>query len=127
MRDGSAMGTLARGGVVDITTIGRRTGQRRRIEIVLHNVDGRLYISGIPAPRRRSWLANLDADPHLTLHLRDGEGVDLPALARVIDSEAERRSVLPAIARAWNRTDIEAMVRHSPLIEVTVEGAGEDA
>jgi len=121
---GHAGGTLAHGGLVDITTTGRRTGERRKIEIALHNVDGRLFISGMPSPRRRSWLANLDADPHLTLHLRDGAGSDLPATARVIDDESERRSIMPAIARAWGRSDIDEMVLHSPLIEVTLDPEG---
>jgi hypothetical protein len=43
---------------------------------------------------------------------------DLPATARVIDDEAERRSILPYIARAWRRNDVDQMVRYSPLIEV---------
>ena len=35
---------LSRGQVIDITTTGRRTGIPRRIEIVFHNIDGRIYI-----------------------------------------------------------------------------------
>ncbi len=125
MRDVDGLaGTLAHGGLVDITTTGRRTGERRRIEIAIHNVEGHLFISGMPSPRRRSWLANLDADPRLTLHLRDGAGSDLPATARVIEDESERRSIMPAIARAWGRSDIDEMVRHSPLIEVTLDPEG---
>lgn len=34
--------------VIDITTIGRKSGQPRRIEIWFHNLDGRLYITGTP-------------------------------------------------------------------------------
>jgi deazaflavin-dependent oxidoreductase (nitroreductase family) len=114
---------LAAGGVVDITTTGRRTGLPRRIEIVLHSIDGRLYISGMPrAERKRAWLLNLEEDPRLVVHLKRGVVADVPATARVIDDQTERRSVLPAIARAWGRSDLEAMVAHSPLIEVLVEG-----
>src|SRR5436305_998189 len=112
---------LAHGGVVDITTIGRRSGEPRRLEIVFHNIGGRLFISGIPARQRRSWLANLDADPHLTFHLKHGVTADLPATARIVDAEAERRDILPHIARAWKRKDLEDMVRYSPLIEVTFD------
>src|SRR2546430_2450073 len=61
---------LARGCTVAITTTGRTTGQPRRIEIVFHRIDGRIWISGMPSPRRRSWLANLADDPRLTLHLK---------------------------------------------------------
>ncbi len=44
---------LGRGRVIDITTIGRRTGLRRRIEIVTHVFGGHIYISGKPSPRSR--------------------------------------------------------------------------
>jgi deazaflavin-dependent oxidoreductase (nitroreductase family) len=112
---------LERGHTIDITTKGRRTGEPRRIEIVFHNIDGRIYISGTPFPRKRRWLANLEADPHLTFHLKGKTRADLPATARVIDDEAERKEILPHIARNWGRTDIEKMVRESPLIEVTID------
>jgi deazaflavin-dependent oxidoreductase (nitroreductase family) len=114
---------LQRGHTIDITTKGRQSGKPRRVEIVFHNVDGRIYISGIPSPNRRSWLANLDADPHMTLHLKGKVKADLPATARVIEDEAERREILPHIARNWGRKDLEVMVRYSPLIEVMFDGS----
>ena len=46
---------------IDITTTGRRSGQARRIEIWMLDVDGRFFITGTPG--RRDWLANLLADP----------------------------------------------------------------
>jgi deazaflavin-dependent oxidoreductase (nitroreductase family) len=112
---------LERGHTVDITTTGRRSGKPRRIEIVFHNVDGRIYISGTPYPRKRRWLLNLEADSHFTFHLKGKTRADLPAIARVIDDEAERRAILPHIARAWKRDDLDRMVRYSPLIEVEFE------
>jgi deazaflavin-dependent oxidoreductase (nitroreductase family) len=111
---------LSRGGPIEITTTGRRTGQARRIPIVFHNIGGRLYISGVPSRRRRSWLANLAADPHLTVHLFRGARADVPAMARVIEDDAERRAVLARVARAWRRDDVETMVEFSPLIEFTL-------
>jgi deazaflavin-dependent oxidoreductase (nitroreductase family) len=110
---------LEHGHTIDITTTGRLSKQPRRLEIVFHNVDGRIYISGTPYPRKRRWLLNLEANPHLTFHLKGKVKADLPAVARVIDDEAERRKILPPIARAWKRDDLERMVRYSPLIEVT--------
>ena len=110
---------LARGHTIDITTIGRRTGRPRRIEIVFHNIGGRVYISGIPRPTKRDWLLNLEAEPRFTFHLKGRVTADLPAVARVIDDEAERREVLAQVARNWRRNDLDAMVRYSPLIEVT--------
>jgi len=122
--DRDIIATLGKGGVFDITTTGRKSGEPRRLEIVYHVIDGRLYLSGIPMPTRRSWLANLDADPALTLHLRKPVPTDVAATVRIIESEAERRAVLPHVARNWGRDDIELMVRQSPLVEVTIEPQG---
>lgn len=115
---------LARGGVIDITTIGRKTGQPHRIEIVFHNVGGRLYVSGMPG-FKRSYIANLTADPHVIFHLKGGVRADLAATARIITDEAERREVMPQIARNWKRDDVETMVEQSPLFEVTIDGAAD--
>ena len=111
---------LKHGHLVDITTTGRKTGEPRRLEIMFHNIGGRLYISGQPSHRRRRWLANLDANPELTFHLKGKVRADLPATARVIEDEAERREILPHVARAWKRDDLEEMVHYSPLIEVNL-------
>jgi len=113
---------LARGHTIDITTTGRRSGKPRRLEIVFHNIDGRIYISGIPRPEKRDWLLNLETNPRFTFHLKGRTDADLAATARVIDDEAERRKILPHVARAWRRNDVDAMVRYSPLIEVTFAG-----
>jgi deazaflavin-dependent oxidoreductase (nitroreductase family) len=113
---------LSRGHVIDITTTGRVTGAPRRIEIVFHSFDGRIYITGIPNPsRQRAWLRNLEADPHLTFHLKGPVAADLPATARVITDPAERRPILERVARLWHR-DADTMVAFSPLIEVSIEG-----
>ena len=112
---------LERGHTIDITTTGRETGRPRRLEIVFHNIDGRIYISGVPSRKRRSWIANLDANPAMTFHLKGKVSADLPAKARIIDEETERREILPHIARNWGRKDLETMVRYSPLIEVTID------
>ena len=77
--------SLAHGHTIDITTTGRRTGLPRRIEIVFHNMDGRLIITGTPrSDHKRAWLYNLEADPSLTFHLKGSVDADLPATARVI-------------------------------------------
>jgi deazaflavin-dependent oxidoreductase (nitroreductase family) len=115
---------LQRGGTIDITTTGRRTGRPRRIEIVFHRIDGRIWISGLPSPRKRAWLGNLEADPRLTFHLKGPIATaDLPATARVVVDETERRHILERVARAWRRTDVDRMVAWSPLIEVTIDEA----
>jgi deazaflavin-dependent oxidoreductase (nitroreductase family) len=124
--DGPIKAALARGGTIDITTIGRKSGKPRRLEIVFHNIDGGLYISGTPSPTRRSWLANLEANPRFTFHLKGAVRADLPATARIIDKVDERRRILAGVARNWRRSDIDRMVRQSPLIEVVLDGAGKN-
>ena len=110
---------------VDITTTGRHTGQPRRIEIALHNLRGRLVISGMPSRRTRAWIYNLEADPHLTVHLKGSRAhADLEGTARVVTDPEERRAYLVDVAQAWGRTDLDRMVAQSPLIEVTIPGYG---
>lgn len=110
---------LSRGETIDITTTGRRTGLPRRIELVYHNIDGRIVLSGRPG-FPRSWVANLQADPHLTFHLKRSLHADLPATGRVITDRAERELLLPPIADAW-RIDRSLMIASAPLVEVTFE------
>ena len=109
---------LSRGQVIDITTTGRRSHEPRRIEIVFHAIGGHVYVSGM-AGRRRSWLANLEAEPHFTFHLKRGATADLPAVARLIVDEEERRTVFREIVKVWTNQDVETMVAASPLVEVT--------
>ena len=122
--DDTIRAALGRNQVIDITTTGRRSGEPRRIEIYLHSLDGRLVISGMPMPgRARAWLHNVEANPALTLHLKGPQVVaDVHGTARIITDPAERGELLAAVARNWRRTDLDAMVAHSPLIEVTVPG-----
>jgi deazaflavin-dependent oxidoreductase (nitroreductase family) len=112
---------LSRGGIIDITTTGRKSGQPRRIEIVFHAIDGRIVISGMPRAEKRAWLANVEADPRVTIHLKKDVVADFPGAARVIVDEQERRTLLADVARNWGRTDLETMVRYSPLIEVVID------
>jgi hypothetical protein len=83
---------LAQGGVIDITTRGRHTGQPRRIEIRFHAIEGQVYITGRP-PRRRAWYANLLTHPEFTFHLKERIQADLPARATPILDQARRRAL----------------------------------
>jgi deazaflavin-dependent oxidoreductase (nitroreductase family) len=112
---------LARGHLIDITTTGRRSHRPRRIEIVFHNFGGRLYITGSPSRRTRGWLHNLIDDPHFTFHLKGAVAADLPATARIITDEAERRAIFADVIKVWTNQDLETMTSYSPLIEVTLE------
>ena len=111
---------LERGHRIDITTTGRKSGRPRRIELVYHNVDGRIYISGRPG-WPRGWIANLRADPEMTFHLKGPiVRADLPASGRVILEREERERVLAPIAAAWGY-ELELMVASAPLVEVTFD------
>jgi len=114
---------LARGHLIDITTTGRKTGEPRRLEIVFHNIDGRLIITGSPrADHKRAWLYNLEQDPRLTIHLKGSTKADLPATARVITDAVERSQIADWIVKnAWPNQDVDKMTSYSPMIEVTVE------
>jgi deazaflavin-dependent oxidoreductase (nitroreductase family) len=110
---------LSRGHTIDITTTGRRSGQPRRIELVFHNIDGHIVISGLPG--RRSWYANLLANPSFTFHLKGAVKADLPATARAIVEPEERQAVMTRVAQNWGRDDLQVMMGRSPLVEVTFD------
>jgi hypothetical protein len=108
---------LEKGHRIDITTTGRKSGAPRRIELVFHNIDGHIYISGRPG-WPRGWIANLRADPRMTFHLKHGLAADLSATGRVILDREERERIMGHIAPGWGY-DRALMVASSPLIEVT--------
>ena len=114
---------------IDITTTGRRSGQPRRIEIAFYRLDDDIYLSGVPGPSTRQWLANLAVDPQFTFHLKNRVVADLPASATVIVDPAERRRILAVFVAEFNRrhgpdspwpvADLDEWVEHSPLAKVT--------
>jgi hypothetical protein len=88
---------LERDQTIDITTTGRKTG----------------------LPGRRDWYANLQANPDFIFHLKESVQVDLPARAKPIAAEAERRAVLARILQnLGSQRDLEEWVARSPLVEV---------
>jgi len=107
--------------LIDITTIGSKTGKPSRIEIGFHNFDGTLYITGLPG--KRDWYANLKANPQFTFHLKQSAQANMPARAIPITDEAERRRVLCQVVEKWDRQqELETFVQSSPLVEVELEG-----
>jgi deazaflavin-dependent oxidoreductase (nitroreductase family) len=114
---------LRDGPIIDITTIGRRSGQPRRIEIWMLDVDGRFFITGTPG--RRGWLANLTAEPGLVVHLKRHADRDLPAHALVITDPDTRRHVLTHPSASWyrSRATLDELMARSPLVEVTFPGS----
>jgi deazaflavin-dependent oxidoreductase (nitroreductase family) len=122
--DDAVRRAFGRGHTIDITTTGRRSGQPRRIEIVFHNIDGRIFITGRPnAERTRAWLLNVEADPRLTVHFNGAIRADVPATARVVSDPDERHRIFDwIVANAWRSMDVATMEAYSPLIEVVPEG-----
>lgn len=120
--DETTLAALNHSQIIDLTTTGRRTDQRRRIEIFLHHDDDQLFITGMPrADRTRDWIHNIAADPHVVIHLKQSVVADVPATARVVTDTDERRPFIEAAARRWRRTDVPEMLEHSPLIVLTLD------
>jgi deazaflavin-dependent oxidoreductase (nitroreductase family) len=114
---------MDRGGIADITTIGRKTGEPRRIEIYFHHFDGRYYLTGRHG-RKRDWEANIEAHPEFTLHLKRGLTADIPVRGwPEPDSEERARILRRALIENWDsppdRVDesLHKWVDGSPFIE----------
>lgn len=112
---------LEQGGIVDITTTGRRTGEAHRIEIFLHNIDGRLFLTGRPG-RQRDWIANLAEHPEMTIHLKRGISADVAATASVVTDSVEKAEIIRrARVESWGvdpeevRADRDVWVASAPL------------
>jgi deazaflavin-dependent oxidoreductase (nitroreductase family) len=111
---------LTTDGLIDITTVGKKTGNPSKKEIAFHNFDGVLYITGTPG--KRDWYANLAANPQFTFHLKQSAQADIPAKAIPITDEATRRQVLTKVVEKWGKqAELEAYVQSSPLVEVQLE------
>ena len=118
---------LADDPTIDITTIGRRSGRPRRIEIWMLDIDGRFFITGTPG--RRDWLANLLARPDLVVHLKRRARLDVEAVAVPVTDPATRRRVLEHMAAHWyrGRASVDDLVAEAPMIEVSFADPGSAA
>lgn len=120
---------LARGGIVEITTRGRRSGKPHRITVGLHNVDRHLYISGRPG--KRDWLANLWADPNFTIHFTRGVTADVPAVAEMVGDRKVRRVLMEKVmvsghgmSAARAAREFDRWMALSPLVIVHAQWPG---
>ncbi len=114
---------------VDITTIGRRSGRPHRIETWFYRVGDKFYLTGMPG--KRDWYANLQANPAFTFHLKNSVTADLPATARLVTDEQERRQVFTEIVAHLNQpgnpggitqpTSVDAWMAGSPLAEISFD------
>lgn len=100
--DPSVKDAMDRGGIADITTIGRKTGKPYRIEIYFHQFDGRYYLTGRHGPRR-DWEANIVANPEFTLHLKRGITADVAVKGEPEPDPEERARILRrALIESWD-------------------------
>lgn len=105
---------LERQMTVEITTVGRRSGQPRRMETWRYRANGRYWLTG--SPGRRDWYANLVAHPEFTLHL---EGRDLLVRGRAVTDPQERARVFGEIVPDLDWADsLESWIEGSPLVEI---------
>lgn len=107
--------------LIDITTIGAKSGKPHKIEIAFHNYDGVIYITGLPG--KRDWYANLVAHPDFTFHLKQSAHADLAARATPITDETTRKQILSQVVVKWKRpTELEKFMQQSPLVRVEFTG-----
>ena len=113
---------MNRGGLADITTTGRKTGEPRRIEIFFHHFDGDYYLTGQPRGPR-DWNANILANPEFTLHLKNGVSADVVVAGEAEPDPNERERIIRrAQIENWNypsekvESSIKMWVEASPFI-----------
>ena len=100
--DAAAKKAIETDRLVDITTIGRKTGNAHRKEVRLRQLDGQLYLSNNPGTR--DWAANLFANPEFTYHLKESVQRDLHARASIVRDPAEKRASSIASSRRRTRS-----------------------
>lgn len=105
--------------LIDITTVGRSSGQARRIEIWFHVIDDAVYLSSWPG--KPSWNANLLAHPDFTFHFKQSLVRDVTARATPVTDPTTKRDVFAKMKIAESRMghmDIDVSVAESPLMLV---------
>ena len=112
-------------GTCEVSTVGRRTGTERRIEIWYEIVDGRIILTGTPGAR--GWLANLRENPDAVLHVRN-PARDVPVRATEVTDEANRRSIIRAVwdLQPWYAEQpfaLQDWVDDSPIVILTPTAA----
>ncbi len=117
--DDAVRSALAVDEVIDITTIGRISGQPRRIEIWFHVIDEAVYLSSMPG--QPYWNANLLANPLFTFHFKQSFVRDVAAWATPMTDPATKRDVFTKMKDAESRMahmDVDLWVAESPLMLV---------
>ncbi len=111
---------LPRTGTCEVSTVGHRSGEWRRVEIWYVVVDGEIVLTGTPGARH--WLANLRARPTAVLHLRRPDR-DVEVTATELTEREQRRRV---VEEAWRLQPwyadqpftVEDWVEGSPMVRM---------
>lgn len=108
-------------GTCEVSTVGRRSGRVRRVEIWYVVVDGQIVLAGTPGGR--SWLANLREHPQAVLHLRVPVR-ELDVLAQEVMDPVRRRRITDQAWRlqpwyAAQPYSVDDWVRGSPMVTLT--------
>lgn len=122
-RAGGEVEGMRRDRLVLLTTVGRRSAERRTTPMMFHRDGDRLLViaSNVGAPRHPDWFLNLVADPHVVVEVGD-ESYD--AVASPL-AGAERERVWTELKRAYPFfADHEAATdRTIPVVALTRETA----
>ncbi|MDX2622961.1 nitroreductase/quinone reductase family protein [Streptomyces sp. WI03-5b] len=108
-----AAGTRER--VIDITTLGRRSGRPHRIEIFFYRAAGTTYLCSGAGGAATDWHANLLTHPDFTFHLKNGIRANLPARATPVTDPAERHTALAEIVADLNQPHDPGTIRPTRL------------
>jgi deazaflavin-dependent oxidoreductase (nitroreductase family) len=121
--DEETIARLARSRTVDLVTTGRRSGRPRRVEIWWFQFEERFIVTGTPGPR--DWYANVLANPAVVIETRHG---DFPGRATVVTDAQFRRRFFVDRKTLWYSTqsDLEALVKTAPMIEIDLHQAGQE-
>jgi deazaflavin-dependent oxidoreductase (nitroreductase family) len=107
--------TLAATRTIEMTTIGRRSGERRTIEIWWFHVEGRFIVTGTPG--RRDWYANVLSNPKV--HISTSIGT-FSATAVTIEDAEFRQVVFADSSVNWysSQAELHRLVETAPMVEI---------
>src|SRR5262249_3504624 len=114
---------LAKDRVIDMTTIGKTSGQPRRKETWFHNIDVKIYLTCTPG--KRECYANMVANPGFTFARKESAQADLAATAHPVTDPERRRAVFTRVLANVGRqsSELPNWEAGSPLVEVTFDDA----
>jgi len=120
-RAGGEIDGMRRDRLVLVTTMGRRSGNRRTTPMLYHRDGGRLLViaSNVGAPRHPDWYLNLVADPHVIVEV--GTETYAAIATPLAGAERARLWTTPKHAYPFFADHEAATTRTIPVIALTEE------